>query len=1003
MSRRDQQVVSEPGDYDLWSMRMKQYLTHTDYALWEVIMNGDPPAAIASVSGGAEAAIPPKTTKQNIARRNELKEKSTPLLAISNEHLLKFHGIKDAKTLWEVSETHRQLEIHDTLAMDLYNNLKVCKAEIKGQSSSSSNSQNVAFVSSDNTSSTNEAVNTTHNVSAASSQGQASASTYADDVMFSFFANQSNSSHAYHEGEEIHKENKKESKFQWKKTIGFVKTKVECYICHMRGKSVLNNEGKDTGQRKVRPVWNNAQRVNHQNFSTHPHPKRNFVSTAVITNSDKVPVNTAKQSSPRTTTSTSTARYDPTNSDKVPVNTAKQSSPRTTTSTSTARYVNTATTRRTFNQRTTPKNHNLKEKINTAKVNNVTTTGTKAVVSVVQRNGENVVKHMMGNKSFLIDYQEINGGFVAFGGSPKGVLLKVPRQNNMYSFDLKNVVPSGEKKEAQSLLSSNLEFMRHFGCPVTILNTLDHVGKFERKADEGFLVGYFVNSKAFRVFNSKTRKVEENLHIKFLENKSNVAGRGPEWLFDIDLLTKSMNYEPITTRNQTNDDAGIEINVNVGKVGWEKASDHEFILLPFMHSNSSLSLSTQSSDDKDTDKVLGKGDEGVSKGSEINDQERTDSSTQDVNTIGPSINTANTNINIGSLNINTVGSNDPSMSSLEETAIFDDVYDDKEVGAEADTNYLELSTVFSPILTTRVHKDHPKEQIIRDLNLSTQIMRMINFSKENAMVSYINKQKRTNHKDYQNYLFVGFLSQQEPKKEEGTGIKWVFRNKKNERGIVVRNKARLVAQGYNQEEGIDYDEVFALVARIEAIGLFLAYASFMGFIVYQIDVKSVFLYGIIEEEAYVCELPSFEDPHFPNKVYKVEKSLYGLHQDPRACDIIFGFTKKFLCDEFEQMMHKTFQMSSMEELTFFLGLQTASTPMEPNKALIKDAEAEDVDVHLYRSIIISLMYLTASRPDIMFVVCACAKFQVTPKTSHLYAVKRIFRYLKGLMDPKSNA
>ncbi|GJU23520.1 putative ribonuclease H-like domain-containing protein [Tanacetum coccineum] len=315
---------------------------------------------------------------------------------------------------------------------------------------------------------------------------------------------------------------------------------------------------------------------------------------------------------------------------------------------------------------------------------------------------------------------------------------------------------------------------------------------------------------------------------------------------------------------------------------------------------------------------------------------------------------------------------------------------------------------------------------------------------EHAMVSYINKQRRTNHKDYQNCLFACFLSQKEPKKviqaladpswveamqeellqfklqkvwtlvdlpngNRAIGTKWVFRNKKDKRGIVVRNKARLVAQGYTQEEGIDYDEVFALVARIEAIRLFLAYASFMGFIVYQMDVKSAFLYGTIEEEVYVCQPPGFEDPHFPDKVYKV----YG-------DDIIFGSTKKSLCDQFEGLMHKRFQMSSMGELTFFLGLQvqqkedgifisqdkyvaeilkkfdfatvkTASTPIETNKALVKDEEAEAVDVYLYRS----LICLTTSRPDIMFAVCACARFQVTPKTSHIHAVKRIFRYLKG--------
>nr|GEU33865.1 retrovirus-related Pol polyprotein from transposon TNT 1-94 [Tanacetum cinerariifolium] len=247
-------------------------------------------------------------------------------------------------------------------------------------------------------------------------------------------------------------------------------------------------------------------------------------------------------------------------------------------------------------------------------------------------------------------------------------------------------------------------------------------------------------------------------------------------------------------------------------------------------------------------------------------------------------------------------------------------------------------------------------------------------------------------------------------------------------------------QGHTQEEGIDYDEVFALVARIEAIWLFLAYASFKDFVVYQMDVKSAFLYGKIEKEVYVCQPPGFEDLNFLEKVYKVEKALYGLHQAPRTwyetlstylmdngfyrgqidktlfikrhkddillvqvyVDDIIGLTKKELSAEFEKLMHDKFQMSSMGELSLFWGLQvqqksdgifvsqdkyvanilkkfefstvkTTSTPIEPNKALVKDAEAEDVDIHLYKLMIGSLMYLIASRPDITFAVCACAR------------------------------
>ncbi|GJR73212.1 putative ribonuclease H-like domain-containing protein [Tanacetum coccineum] len=259
-----------------------------------------------------------------------------------------------------------------------------------------------------------------------------------------------------------------------------------------------------------------------------------------------------------------------------------------------------------------------------------------------------------------------------------------------------------------------------------------------------------------------------------------------------------------------------------------------------------------------------------------------------------------------------------------------------------------------------------------------------------------------------------------PSGKKAIGIKWVYINKKDVRGIVVRNKARLVEQGYKQEEGIDYDEVFAPVARVEAIRLFFAFASFMNFSVYQMDVKLLFSMVLLKRKYMFANLQGKIDKTLFIKRLKGDILLVQVYVD----DIIFGSTKKSLCDEFEQIMHNRFQMSSMGELTFFLGLQvkqkedgifisqdkyvgeilkkfgfssirTASTPMETNKALTKDEDGEDVDVHLYRSMIGSLMYLTSSRPDIMFSVCACSRFQVQPKVSHLNAVKRIFRYLKG--------
>ena len=254
------------------------------------------------------------------------------------------------------------------------------------------------------------------------------------------------------------------------------------------------------------------------------------------------------------------------------------------------------------------------------------------------------------------------------------------------------------------------------------------------------------------------------------------------------------------------------------------------------------------------------------------------------------------------------------------------------------------------------------------------------------------------------------------------------------------------------------------MARLEAIRLFLAFASLKGFKVYQLDVKSAFLYGKVQELVYVSQPEGFTDPCYPDRVYRLDKALYGLHQAPRAWyetlskhllangfergtidstlfikkkkddfllvqvyvdDIIFGSSDVNMCKEFELVMKSKFEMSAMGELSFFLGLQVEqkkegmfihqtkyvhdilsrfkmedcssfNTPICVNHNLGPDHESGDsVDPTQYRAMIGSLMYLTASRPDIMFAVCICARYQSNPKESHMKAVKRIFRYLKG--------
>ncbi|GJZ64956.1 putative ribonuclease H-like domain-containing protein [Tanacetum coccineum] len=649
-------------------------------------------------------------------------------------------------------------------------------------------------------------------------------------------------------------------------------------------------------------------------------------------------------------------------------------------------------------------------------------------------------RHMTEDMSYLTDYEEIDGGYVAFGRNPKGgkitgkctiktvtkdetsyivksfitrienlvdhkvkvircdngtefknremnqfykmkgilrqfSVARTPHQNGVAERRIRTLIEAASTMLADSKLSitfwaeavntacyvqnrvlvvkphnmtsyelfhgrtPTLSFMRPFGCPVTILNTIDHLGKFDGKADLCWILFEY----------------------------------RPDWLFDIDALTRTMNYEQTADPPYSQDPKSY-------------------------HDDGSKPLSG------DGKKV----NEDPRKDSECKDQEKEDI-----------VNSTNT-VNVAGTNeVTSVGGKtsiellvDLNMPALEDYSIFDFSRDDEDDGVVADMNILDTIIQVSPNLTTRIHKDHPLDQVIRDLQSATQRRKMSKNLKEHGFFSTI--QQRTNHKDLQNCLFACFLSQEEPK-------------------------------------------------RIEAIRLFLAYASFKDFVVYQMDVKSAFLYGKIKEEVYVYQPRRFEDPDFPDRVYKVEKALYGLHQAPRAWyetlstylldngfqrgkidktlfikrhkgdillvqvyvdDIIFGSTKKELCITFEKLTHEKFQMSSMGELTLFLGLQvqqkkdgificqdkyvveilkkfrftevkTASTPMETQKPLLKDENGKEVDVHMYRSMIGSLMYLRSSRPDIVFAVCACARYQVNPKVLHFHAVKRIFRYLKG--------
>nr|GEX11292.1 hypothetical protein [Tanacetum cinerariifolium] len=472
---------------------------------------------------------------------------------------------------------------------------------------------------------------------------------------------------------------------------------------------------------------------------------------------------------------------------------------------------------------------------------------------------------------------------------------------------------------------------------------------------------------------------------------------------------RTMNYQPVIAGNQSNPSAGFQDKFDAEKVGEE--IDQQYVLFTMW---SSGFTNPQNNDGDATfvekepkfDEKKPESEVNVSPSSSAQSRKQDDKTKKEAKDKSPvEYFTGYRDLNAefkdySDNNINEVNAaddsqhpNDHDMPELEDITYSDD---EDDVGAEADFNNLETSIIISPIPTSRVHKDHPVTQIIGDLSSTTQTRkepkRVHQALKDPSWIEAM-LEELLQFKMQKVWILVEL-----PYGIIAIGTKWVFRNKKDKRGIVVRNKARLIAQGHTQEDGIVYEEVFAPVARIEAIRLFLAYASFMGFMVYQMDVKR------------------FEDPDHPDKVYKVVKALYGLHQDPKAWyetlanyllengfqrgkidqtlfikrqkggillvqiyvdDIIFGATNKDLCKSFEKLMKDKFQVSSMGELSFFLGLQvkqnkdgifisqdkyiaeilrkfglqegkSASTPIDTEKPLLKDPDGEDVNVYTYR-------------------------------------------------------
>ncbi|KAJ9547140.1 hypothetical protein OSB04_019683 [Centaurea solstitialis] len=571
----------------------------------------------------------------------------------------------------------------------------------------------------------------------------------------------------------------------------------------------------------------------------------------------------------------------------------------------------------------------------------------------------------------------------------------------------------------------NVKFFHVFGCRCYILNNRDNLGKFDKKADEGYFLGYSLTSKTFRVYNKRTKMVMETVYVTFDE-------------------TVSMTSE--------HSSSGLEIHSQASPTTSDSITDPNSSELDLLFMDAFLDICADNED-----LILSRNPR-----VDIHDVPEPSS----VNDSGPSENICSTSNSDQAI----------SVPSVEQSELTPD--DQSEIPAIIDENDSQNNLDDLAILPAQLKwtRAHPLYNVIGDVNDGVKTRSAsANYCLYKSFLSRIEPKNVSQALDDSDWL----LAMQEellqfkrnkvyrlvPRPQDKSIIKtkWIFRNKKDESGLIVRNKARLVAKGYSQQEGIDYDETFAPVARIEAIRIFLAYAAHKNIKVFQMDVKSAFLNGVLHEEVYIEQPEGFVDPDFPDHVCILDKALYGLKQAPRAWyetltnhllskgfkrgtidttlflkkegndlllvqiyvdDIIFGSTNPELCTKFSKIMETEFEMSMMRELNFFLGIQVKQnpdgifinqskyikdmlkkfnmtdcspikTPMPTGNLLGPDLAGKPVDQKIYRSMIGSLLYLTATRPDIMFSTCFCARFQANPKESHLAAVKRILRYLKG--------
>ncbi|GJR69104.1 retrovirus-related pol polyprotein from transposon TNT 1-94 [Tanacetum coccineum] len=590
----------------------------------------------------------------------------------------------------------------------------------------------------------------------------------------------------------------------------------------------------------------------------------------------------------------------------------------------------------------------------------------------------------------------------------------------------------------------DLSYLHVFGALCYPTNDCENLGKLQPKADIGIFIGYAPTKKAFWIYNRRTRRIIETIHVDFDEltvMASEHSSSGPA-LHDMTPVTISSGLVP----NPPPSTPFVP----------PSRSDWDLLFQPMFDE----SLNPPPYVDLQAPEVTAPIPEVVAPEHAV--LTGSPSSTivdQDAPSPSNSHTTQETQTPIISYNV------EEDNPDIEVAHMGHDSYFGipiPKVTSDQSSSSDVIHTIVPPDHQVSEHnskwtKDHPLENIIGALDRPVSTRLQLH---EQALFCY----------------YDAFLTSVEPKNYKDAitqacwieaiichTLKWIYKVKLDELGGILKNKARLVAHGYLQEEGINFEESFALVARLEAIRIFLAFAAHMNMVVYQMDVKTAFLNGNLREEVYVSQPDGFVDPDKPNYVYKLKKALYGLKQAPRAWydmlssflisndfskgsvdptlfirregkelllvqiyvdDIIFAASTPELCDLFAKIMCSKFKMSMMGKISFFLGLQISQsprgifinqskyaleslkkygyescdpvdTPMVEKSKLDEDKDGKAVDPSHYRGMIGTLLYLTASRPDLQFAICMCARYQARPTEKHLNTVKRIFRYLKG--------